>query len=66
MSQGCQFLNWELTVVSGLCPQDVCPDVLWFRPFACLQETQFSDLGVPTSVGLAQGDQVGWGASRFY
>lgn len=60
-SPGFQFLNWELAVISALCPHQVCPDVFCFHPFARLLETQLGGMGVPASVRLAQGDRVGWG-----
>lgn len=37
---GFSLLNWELTVISALCPQEVCPDIFSFHPFARLTESQ--------------------------
>lgn len=47
------------SLISELCPQDLCSDVLSFHSFACLQENQLGSFGVPAQVGLAQG--VRWG-----
>lgn len=51
-SRGFQFLNWELTVISALCPQEVCPAVFCFHAFARLAESQLRGIGGGASPGL--------------
>lgn len=45
----------ELAAIFWTYPKDLCPDVLSFYPFACLQENRRCFIGMPVPVGLAQG-----------